>query len=69
VSWWRATLLGVVLVAIAFGLLVMVPQYLVAEISGVERSTRVALATGWFTIALTAMLFGLRKLQARGLTK
>jgi hypothetical protein len=65
-SWWRAYAFGVIAVAVAFGALVYVPDLLVSSLSGVGRSTRVALATAWFTVALVALMWVLRKLQARG---
>jgi multisubunit Na+/H+ antiporter MnhG subunit len=65
-SWPRAVLAGAVVVLIAFAALVYVPDLLVS-MTGVGRSTRVAMATVWFTVSLCALLWGLRKLQARGL--
>ena len=50
-------------------LLVYVPDLLVSSLSGIERSTRVALATAWFTCASAALLWALRRLQARGLSE
>lgn len=66
-SWPRAGLAGAVLVAVTFAVLVYVPDLLVSSLSGVDRSTRVLLATTWFTVAVAALMWGLRKLQARGL--
>lgn len=66
-SWPRAVLAGAAVVAATFAVLVYVPELLVSSWSGVGRSTRVGLATSWFTVALCAILWGLRKLQARGL--
>ncbi len=66
-SWLRAGLAGAVLVAGAFAALVYLPDLLVSSLSGVDRSTRVLLATAWFTVAAGALMWGLRKLQARGL--
>jgi hypothetical protein len=66
-SWPRAGLAGAALVAVAFAVLVYVPDLLVSSISGVDRSTRVLLATAWFTVAVVVLMWGLRKLQARGL--
>jgi len=68
-SWPRAALFGVAIVAVAFVLLVYVPDLFLSSLSGVGRSTRVALATGWFTVASAALLWTLRRLQARGLTR
>ena len=66
-SWPRAAVAGTVVVFVTFAALVYVPDLLVSSLSGVSRSTRVGLATAWFTIALCAILWGLRRLQARGL--
>lgn len=45
-EWSRAFLSGVVIVGAAFVLLVYIPDLILSEITGVERSGRVALATG-----------------------
>lgn len=66
-SWLRAALVGAVVVFVTFVALVYVPDMLVSSLSGVGRSARVGLATAWFTVALCAILWGLRRLQARGL--
>ena len=68
-SWLRATLGGAAVVFVAFVALVFVPDALVSSISGVSRSTRVGLATAEFTIATAAILWALRRLQARGLKR
>ena len=68
-SWPRAGAFGALLVAVAFGALVYVPDLIVSSWSGVARGTRVMLATAWFTAAVVGMLWALRRLQARGLTR
>lgn len=68
-SWARAGAFAALLVAVAFGALVYVPDLLVSSLSGVARGTRVMLATAWFTVAVVALLWALRRLQARGLTR
>jgi hypothetical protein len=68
-SWLRAGLAGATLIALAFAVLVYVPDLLVSSLSGLDRSTRVLLATAWFTIAAVALMWALRKLQARGLRR
>lgn len=68
-SWTRAALLGAAVVAVAFIMLVYVPDLLVSSLSGIERGTRVALATAWFTVCVAALLWSLRRMQARGLSK
>lgn len=64
-KWSRAFLSGVVVVGAAFVLLVFIPDLILSEITGVERSGRVTLATGWFAISLIGLLWGLRRLQSR----
>jgi xanthine/uracil permease len=66
-SWFRATLVGVAVVAAAFVLLVEIPDLVLSQLSGVARGTRVLIATAWFAAALVALLWGLRRLQARWL--
>ena len=67
-NWLRSGLEGALVVLIAFAALVYIPDLLVS-MSGVGRSTRVALATLWFTVALCGLLYGLRRLQTRGLRR
>lgn len=64
-KWSRAFLSGVVIVGAAFLLLIIIPDLILSEITGVERSGRVALATGWFIVSFTGLLWGLRRLQSR----
>jgi hypothetical protein len=62
----RAIITGTLVVIVAFILLVVVPDQLL-QISGMDRSRRVMIATLEFSIALAALLWGLRRLQARHL--
>lgn len=62
----RAVITGVLVVTAAFVLLVIVPDQLL-QLSGMDRSTRVLLATAEFVLALTGLLWGLRRLQQRRL--
>ena len=64
-SWVRATITGIVIVAIAFGLLVIVPDELLKNLSGFDRSQRVGVATAWFIASLAGMMFVLRFLQRK----
>ena len=66
-TWPRAAAIGVGLVALAFVLLVYVPDQLLTSLSGMARSSRVAVTTAWFTVALAGLLWALRRLQAHGL--
>jgi hypothetical protein len=67
-KWLRSGLEGGLVVLVAFLALVYVPDLLVS-MSAVGRSTRVALATAWFTVAFFGLLWGLRRLQARGMRR
>lgn len=63
---FRAITTGVLVVIVAFLLLVFVPDQLL-QLTGIDRSRRVLFATTEFVVALTALLWGLRRLQARRL--
>ncbi len=67
-NWARAAIAGAVVVFLAFVVLVYVPDMLVT-LTSVGRSTRVLLATVEFSVALCALLWALRKLQAHGLRR
>lgn len=63
--WLRAILTGLgITVGLAF-LLVSVPDLLLTRLTGLERSTRVTIATAWFFVALGLAAWALRRLQAR----
>jgi nitrate reductase gamma subunit len=66
VNTFRAITTGLLVVIAAFVLLVFVPDQLL-QLTGIDRSRRVLLATTEFIVALTALLWGLRRLQARRL--
>ncbi len=66
-SWPRAIVATVVVVAIGIVLLVVVPNLIVTRLGGLDRSGRVALATVWFFGMLAAFAWLLRRLQARHL--
>ena len=66
-GWLRAVLTGL---GIAVGLavvLVWVPELVLTTLTGLERSTRVTIATSWFFVALGLAAWALRRLQARRL--
>ena len=65
-SWIRAAITGVLVVAVTFFLLVWVPDYIL-NISGSSRSTKVFFATTEFLVALLLIWFALRRLQQRKL--
>ena len=66
-SWPRAIVATVVVVALGIALLVVVPNLIVTQLGGLDRSGRVALATVWFFGMLAAFAWLLRRLQARHL--
>ena len=63
-SWPRAIISGLVSVAVAFALLVYIPDLMLSQVTGLDRGGRVALATGWFVLSLVGLLWGLRRLQS-----
>ena len=66
-GWPRAVLTGL---GIAVGLevlLVWVPELVLTRLSGLERSTRVTIATVCFFVALGLAAWALRRLQGRRL--
>ena len=66
-SWPRAIVATVVVVAIGIVLLVVVPNLIVTRLGGLDRSGRVALATVWFFGMLAGFAWLLRRLQAKHL--
>jgi hypothetical protein len=66
-SWPRAIVATVAVVALGVALLVVVPNLIVTRVGGLDRSGRVALATVWFFGMLAAFAWLLRRLQARRL--
>ena len=63
-SWIRAAITGVLVVAVTFFLLVWVPDAII-NISGMSRSSKVFFATTEFVVALLLIWFALRRLQQR----
>jgi hypothetical protein len=64
VSWFRAAITGLLVVAVTFLLLVYVPDAII-NISGMSRSKKVFFATTEFLVALPLLWFALRRLQQR----
>ena len=64
-SWPRAILSGLVIVLVAFGLLVFTTDLILSDLTSLERSRRVLLATVWFIGSLVGLLWALRRLQQR----
>jgi hypothetical protein len=68
-TWPKATVIGAVVVAATFLLCVEIPDLIVSKMTSVSRTVRADLATLWFTVALAALLFVLRRGQQRLLPK
>jgi hypothetical protein len=66
VSWTRAVITGVLVVAAAFLLLVIVPDQILG-LASMDRSTKVFIATTEFAVALGGLMYALRRLQQRHL--
>jgi hypothetical protein len=67
VTWPRAVVATVVVVAVGVGLLVVVPNLIVTRLGGLDRGQRAGLATIWFLAMLAGLAWLLRRLQARHL--
>lgn len=66
-GWVRAIFTGLGTVVGLAVLLVWVPDLVLTRLTGLERSTRVTIATAWFCVALGLAAWALRRCQARGL--
>lgn len=64
-GWLGALGRGAIVLGVGFGLLVLGPQLILTQATGIERSGRVALATIWFTIWLVVLAVAMRRLQER----
>ena len=64
-GWAGAAARGTAVLFVVVLALVVVPNLLLTELTAFGRSTRVAAATLWFTVALVALAWALRRLQAR----
>ena len=65
IGWARAALTSGAVLIFGTALLVYAPNWALTHLTGLSRNGRVAVATGWFFAALFAMLWVLRRLQAR----
>ena len=63
-GWGKAAVISVVALAAAVLLLVFAPDAILTRFTGLGRSTRVAVATAWFFVALAALAWAMRRLQA-----
>lgn len=64
-SWPRAVLSGLLIVLVSFGLLVVTTDLILSDLTSLDRSQRVLLATLWFVGSLVGLLWALRRLQRR----
>jgi hypothetical protein len=67
ITWPRAIVATAIVAALGVALLVVVPNLIVSQLGGLDRSWRAGLATIWFFGMLTALAWLLRRLQARKL--
>ncbi len=67
IGWPRAVITAVVVTLVAFGLLAYGTNEILTRFTGMERGQRVGVATTFFVVVLAGLLFGLRRLQRRGL--
>lgn len=67
VGWGRALVSGVVILAVGFVAVVYVPNAIVTKLTSLSRGTRQDLATVVCLVAITALAWALRRLQARRL--
>ncbi len=65
IGWVRAALTSGAVLILGTALLVYAPNWALTHLTGLSRNGRVAVATAWFFAALFAMLWALRRLQAR----
>jgi len=66
ISWGRATALALAILAISALCFVLIPNWVLTELTGVSHDGRVAIATVGFFTLLVIGAWMLRRLQARG---
>lgn len=67
IGWGRAIASGAAILLVGFVATVYVPNLLATKLTGLSRSTRQDLASVTFLVALVALAWCLRRLQARRL--
>ncbi len=67
IGWLRAIVSGLVILAVALVITVGVTNWILTELTSLNRDTRVWTATALFLIAVGLVAWLLRRLQARGL--
>jgi hypothetical protein len=65
IGWGRALVSALAILLLGTALLVYFPNWLLLQLTGMSRSSRVAVVTIWFFVVLSAFAWGLRRLQAR----
>jgi hypothetical protein len=66
IGWGRAALTAVAILVVGTVTLVIAPNWVLVHLTGLSRNGRVAVATVGFLVIFTALAWGLRRLQARG---
>ena len=67
IGWPRAIATGVVILIVALIATVLVPHEILTKVTSFDRAGRERLAAAVFVVALGALAWGLRRLQARGI--
>ena len=67
IGWFRAILTAAIIAVVGIALLVYVPNAVLTHATSVGRSTRVAIATTDFFVALFVLALALRNLQRRNI--
>jgi hypothetical protein len=65
IGWPRAIASALVVGAVAFGLLVWLPNAILVRFTGLDRGQRVGIATAVFAVGLVLLAWALRRLQRR----
>jgi hypothetical protein len=65
IGWARAIATTVIITVVAVGVLVYGTNAILTNVRSLSRSSRVALATVWFFVALGALAWAMRVLQRR----
>jgi hypothetical protein len=66
IGWWRAALSAAAILVVGLALLVYVPNWLLENLTGMGRHSRVTIVTTGFFAVLLALAWALRRLQAHG---
>jgi hypothetical protein len=66
IGWWRAAVSSAVILVVGLVLLVYLPNWVLENLTGLNRHGRVAITTTGFFAVLLALAWALRRLQAHG---